>query len=102
VLEVPANVGARQYGRLVRISKVTSAEILARIEPIVRDLFDEYDGQVTPELSAKDVAQWDSLANVQLIVMVEKAFGMKYSASEIGRLSNLGAFADVVAKRAKA
>ncbi len=79
---------------------MTPADVLVRIEPIFRDLFDEYDGPVTAALSAKDVAQWDSLANVQLVVMVEKAFRIKFSVGEIGGLKDLGALAELVAKRA--
>jgi acyl carrier protein len=80
---------------------MTRADILTRFESIIRDLFDEYDGPITANLSAKDVEQWDSLANVQLAVMVEKAFKVKFTAGEIGGLKDLGAMADLVAKRAK-
>ena len=79
---------------------MTSDKVLAGIEPIIRDLFDEYDGPVTAELTAEDVEQWDSLANVQLIVMVEKAFKVRLAASEIGSLKNLGALAQLVASKA--
>jgi acyl carrier protein len=78
---------------------LTPAEVIARIEPIMRDLFDEYEGPITANLTAKDVPQWDSLANVQLIVMVEKAFGVMFASSDIGAMKNLGALAEhVVAK----
>jgi len=79
---------------------MTPDEILARIEPIMRDLFDEYSGPITPSLTANDVGQWDSLANVQLVVMVEKAFGVKFAIGEITRLKDLGALVDLVAARA--
>jgi acyl carrier protein len=79
---------------------MTTDEILIRIEPIMRDLFDEYDGPVTPSLTARDVGQWDSLANVQLVVMVEKAFGVKFAIGEITRLKDLGALVDLVAEKA--
>jgi acyl carrier protein len=78
---------------------VTQAEIIARIELIIRDLFDEYDGPVTAGLSAKDVAQWDSLANVQLMVMVERAFGVRFASSDITGLKNLGSLADLIMSR---
>ena len=80
---------------------MSPAEVLAKIEPLFRDLFDEYQGPVTAALSARDVEQWDSLANVQFVVMVEKAFGVRFTVGEIGGLKNLGALADLVASRAK-
>jgi acyl carrier protein len=82
-------------------SSMLAAEIVARFEPIIRDLFDEYDGPVKASLTAEDVEQWDSLANVQLIVMVEKAFGVKFATSEITSLKNLGALADLVAAKSR-
>jgi acyl carrier protein len=78
---------------------MTSAEIIVRIEPIMRDLFDEYSGPITPALTANDVEQWDSLANVQLVVMVEKAFGVKFAIAEITQLKNVGGLADLVASK---
>ena len=81
---------------------MTPDDILIHIEPIMRDLFDEYDGPVTPALTARDVGQWDSLANVQLVVMVEKAFGVKFAIGEITRLKDLGSLADLVAEKAAA
>ena len=71
-------------------------EIIAAIEPIIRDLFDEYEGPVNDALSARDVAQWDSLANVQLMVMVEKKFGFKFKTGEIAGLANLGELVELV------
>jgi acyl carrier protein len=79
---------------------VTRDEAIARIEPIFRDLFDEYDGPVVATLSAADVDQWDSLANVQLIVMVEHAFGARFSTDEILELKNLGELAALIVSKA--
>jgi acyl carrier protein len=63
---------------------------LARITKIVRDLFDEYHGPVTPMLSARDVAQWSSLMNIRLLVSVEQAFGIRFSSREVGQFKNIG------------
>jgi acyl carrier protein len=67
-----------------------SKDPLQNITEIIRDLFDEYEGPVTPSLNAKSVAQWDSLANVQLMVMVEQRFGVRFTVAEIGELKNVG------------
>jgi acyl carrier protein len=78
---------------------LTEDQIIARIEPIIRDLFEEYDGPVTASLAANDVEQWDSLANVQLVVMVEREFGVKLASSEVGAVKNLGGLAGLVMKK---
>ncbi|HEX3406090.1 MAG TPA: acyl carrier protein [Caulobacteraceae bacterium] len=84
-----------------RETDMTQDEVIGRIEPILRDLFDEYDGPVTAALTAKDVEQWDSLANVQLMVMVEVAFGIRFATTEVTSLKNLGDLADLVLRKAQ-
>ena len=74
-------------------------EVINRFEAIFRDLFDEYTGPVNRVITANDVEQWDSLSHVQLIVMIEKAFGIRFASSEITDLKHLGALADVVAAK---
>ena len=69
---------------------------LEKVTEIVRDLFDEYDGPVTRELSARDVGQWDSLMNVHLIVLVEQAFGIRFSTREVRQFKHLGELLDAV------
>jgi acyl carrier protein len=66
------------------------AEIYARLTKIFGDVFDEDQIEVTPELSARDVAGWDSLTHVRLMLTVERAFNTKFSAREIGSLENVG------------
>jgi acyl carrier protein len=42
-----------------------------------------------PDLTAKEIDEWDSLTHVRLMLTVERTFGIKFSAAEIGRLKNL-------------
>lgn len=65
-------------------------QIYARLAEIFRDVFDEDSIAVAPELSAKDVDGWDSLAHIRLMLTIEKAFKIKLSAPEIGKLENVG------------
>lgn len=74
-------------------------ENLTKVTEIIRDLFDEYSGPVTRELSAKQVPQWDSLAHVQLMVMVENACGVKFTSQEIRQFKNLGDLLDLIAEK---
>jgi len=78
---------------------MTSTTTLTKLEEIVRTLFDEYEGPVTPELSAADVEQWDSLANVQLMVLVERGFQIRFTNDEISGLRNLGDLASLVERK---
>lgn len=72
---------------------------LKAVTEIVRDLFDEYEGPVTRALTAGQVPQWDSLAHVQLIVMIEQAFGIRFASNEIHEFANLGELLDSIARK---
>jgi len=65
-------------------------QIYARLAEIFEDVFDEDSIKLTPDLSAKDVDGWDSLTHIRLILTIEKAFKIKFSTSEIGKLENVG------------
>ena len=64
--------------------------LLDQVTAIIRDLFDEYEGPVTMETTANDVAQWDSLSHVRLMVMIEMELGVHFSTSEMQSFKNLG------------
>ena len=64
--------------------------IYARLVDIFQDVFDDDSIRVTPELSAKEVDGWDSLTHIRLMLTVEKAFKIKFSIPEIGKLQNVG------------
>jgi acyl carrier protein len=65
-------------------------QIYARLAQIFEDVFDEDSIKMSPELCAKDVDGWDSLTHIRLLLTVEKAFKVKFSTAEIGRLENVG------------
>lgn len=71
-------------------------EIFERITPIIREVLDDDALVVDRALSADQVDGWDSLNHIRLIVTVERAFGMKFTASETGRLKNVGEFVDLI------
>jgi acyl carrier protein len=64
-------------------------QIYARLAEVFQDVFDD-SIKVTPQLSAKDVDGWDSLTHIRLLLTIEKAFKIKFSTSEIGKLENVG------------
>ena len=71
-------------------------EIYAKLTGVFQDVFDDESIVVQPELSAKDVDEWDSLAHIRVMLTVEKAFGIEFSTSEIGKLKNVGELVELV------
>ncbi|MBS2034785.1 acyl carrier protein [bacterium] len=74
---------------------------LERVQEIARTVFGSNDIVLTEETTAADVDGWDSISHMQLIMSVEKAFGMRFSASDLAGLANVGDLLEVVAAKAK-
>jgi acyl carrier protein len=77
---------------------ITQAEVLARLQSIFDELFLE-EVEVTPELSAKDVEEWDSLQHISLVVTVEEVFNIKFRVGEVEAAKNVGEFVDLIIQR---
>lgn len=61
----------------------------SRITEILRDIFED-NLIAIPSLSAADVEGWDSMGNVRFFLAVEQEFGVRFNASEIGNVKNIG------------
>ena len=72
------------------------SEIYEKITPIFQDIFDEDDLELSPEMTAADVEEWDSLNHIRLIVAVEEFFDAKFSTAEVGELRNVADFVALI------
>ncbi|MCP5367806.1 MAG: acyl carrier protein [Hyphomicrobiales bacterium] len=75
---------------------MTEQEIYDRLTPLFQDVLDNDDVVPTPELTARDVDEWDSLSHIRLVVAVEQDFGVSFAAAEIARLENVGQFVALI------
>ena len=50
-------------------------------------------------MTAKEVAEWDSLGHIRLMVAIEQAFSIKFSTSEISNMANVGELIAVIEKK---
>ena len=76
-----------------------NSEILTKLQPVFQEVFDEDDLIVTPQMTADDVDEWDSLSNVRLMISIEEEFGIKVNASEVANLSHVGLLIDLISKK---
>lgn len=51
---------------------------------------------LTRQTSASDIRGWDSLANIMLVVEIERQFGIKFKLAEISNLKNVGDMVDLI------
>lgn len=78
---------------------MTQTEVITRLQPIFDDLFMEK-VDLTPQLTAAEVEEWDSLIQISLLLAVEKAFNIRFRVGEVEAAKNVGEFADLIVRRA--
>ena len=71
-------------------------EIMAKIQEIFRDVFDDEELIISEDTTSDDVEEWDSLSHIQLVVAIEKGFGLKLTSKEILSWEDVGEMADVI------
>ena len=62
---------------------MTEEKILEELQPIFHDVFDDDEIVVTAQTSAKDIEDWDSLAQIRLVTAMEKFFSIKFTFDEL-------------------
>ena len=75
------------------------SEILAKINEIFQDAFDDESLEVSEATTANDIEGWDSLMQMNLIEMIEDEFEFQFSMDKVAALKNVGSIVDVVAAR---
>ena len=66
---------------------------------VFQDVFDDDELELFDEMTAEDVEEWTSLTHIQLIVAVEKKFGIKFTTVEVMKLKNVGEFIGLIEKK---
>jgi len=79
-----------------------NAAIYDKLTGVLRDVFDDDAIVATPQLTADQVDGWDSFAHLRVLMSVERAFNVKFSAGEVDGLKNVGDLAALIAARSAA
>lgn len=74
--------------------------IYPQLTTIMQDVFDDEVLVAHPDLTADDVEEWDSLSHLRLIMAVQKAFNVKFSAGEIGKLRKVSDLVQLIQAKA--
>ncbi len=65
-------------------------DVLDRLTPLFRTIFRDESLAVRPETTAADVERWDSLSHIDMIMLVEEEFRMRFPTRELTRMKNVG------------
>ncbi len=75
---------------------IDTTDIYGKLSVIFQDVFEDENLTAKPGMTADDIPGWDSLTNLRLVLTVQKAFGVRFTAHEITSLNNVGDLATLV------
>jgi acyl carrier protein len=71
---------------------MSDQQILAALTEIFREVFDDPALVIGPSTTAEDIDEWDSFNHINIIVAVEKRFGVRFKTAQLEELKNVGDF----------
>jgi acyl carrier protein len=66
------------------------SQFRSELQDVFRTVFDDDQLVITDSMSAVDIDGWDSMAHINLIIALEKRFGIKFAAADIAALGRRG------------
>jgi acyl carrier protein len=78
---------------------VDEAAIYAKLTQIFRDIFDDDTIVLSPNTTAADIPEWDSLNHVNITAASEVAFGVSFSSSGLEELRNVGDLVSAIRRK---
>jgi acyl carrier protein len=70
-----------------------------RLEKIIRIALEIRDGSLNPNWTSDDIEAWDSVGHLNLILELEKEFGIKFEIEEMFDLEKLGDIEKILKKK---
>lgn len=78
---------------------IMEEKIYETLNEIFRDIFDDDDIVVKPETNSESIEDWDSLEHINLVVAIEKAFGLKFTMDEVTGMKDVGEMVEIIKAR---
>jgi acyl carrier protein len=78
------------------------SKYLKELNKIFVSYFNNKKISINEKTTSKDIKNWDSLAQVGLIISIERKFKIKFSVKEVGNLKKIGDIVKlIIAKKRK-
>ncbi|RDY31709.1 acyl carrier protein [Lachnotalea glycerini] len=74
-------------------------ELYKRLNGVFQEVFDDEKILVNDKTTADDIEDWDSLEHINLVVAVEKEFGIKFNMGEVTTMKNVGEMVDIILEK---
>lgn len=80
---------------------MTDTEILSKMQTVFSDILEDENIAISEDTSPETLDGWDSFAHIQIVLALEKAFGVKFSSKEVFEWQNAGDILNSIARRIK-
>jgi acyl carrier protein len=74
-------------------------EIYTTLSSIFHDIFDDDSIRLTPETTANDIEDWNSLTHVSLITAIEARFKIRFKTAELEELHSVGHLVELIERK---
>jgi acyl carrier protein len=61
-----------------------------RLQEVFQTVFADDSITLTPQTTARDIPQWDSVNHINLMFAIEQAFGVQFAGNELAEFENIG------------
>ncbi len=73
--------------------------IYERLQKVFREVFEDEEIILTENTTAEDIDDWDSFAQIGLVMDIEREFRIKFKLDEVSKLSNVGEMATLIGQK---
>jgi len=70
--------------------------VIEKIELIFRDVFFDENLEITDSTSPVELEEWDSLAQINLLIAIENEFNIKFSLDDAQKINSVGDILSII------
>lgn len=74
----------------------SAQDVMNSCTEIFRIVFSDAELKIGADTSASDIAEWDSLAQIRLLMSMEQTFEIQFSLDEVEDLQNVGEIVELI------
>lgn len=78
---------------------MTRKEVYDKLIEIFREIFDDETLIINDKTTAKDIEEWDSFQQINLIVSIEEIFQVDIPLKKVNQMENVGQMIDYIYER---
>jgi acyl carrier protein len=76
--------------------------LIDQVQRLFREVFDQPDMHIDSNTSPEQLTEWDSVAQLKLVIAAEEAFGVEFKMDEVASIRTVGDFMRVVESQVSA